>query len=77
MIAPALTRVFESIYCRQYYETHDPSKIGGDGRGGVEEGLCKNSTVQGQVAMLKGWQRTLDAVGSESILSSSMAKVTP
>lgn len=71
IIQPALLRVFESIYCRQYYEVHDPSKIGSDGRGGVKEEYCKNSVIQGQVAMLKGWQLTLDGVGSESFSSFS------
>ncbi|KAF2431969.1 MFS general substrate transporter [Tothia fuscella] len=63
VINPALTRVEESIYCRRYYDIHDPSQIGSDGHDGIKEALCKNSVIQGQVAMLKGWQRTLDAIG--------------
>jgi hypothetical protein len=65
LIQPGQLRTFESIYCRRYYETHDPSKIGSDGGDGVNEKYCKNSVIQGQVAMLKGWQVTLDGLGSE------------
>ncbi|KAF1991443.1 MFS general substrate transporter [Aulographum hederae CBS 113979] len=61
---PAQTRVFESIYCREYYLAHDPSLIGGDGREGVAEKFCKVAEVQGKVAMLKGWQTSLDGIGS-------------
>ena len=35
----------------------------------MAEKWCKISVVQGQVAMLKGWQLTLNGVGSESSLS--------
>lgn len=65
LINPAQTRVFESIYCQLYYKDHDPSRIGNDGHGGVAEKWCKIPVVQGQVAMLKGWQNTLNGIGSE------------
>lgn len=65
LISPAQTRVFESIYCQLYYRDHDPSLIGSDGHGGVAEKWCKIPVVQGQVAMLKGWQNTLNGIGSE------------
>lgn len=64
VIQPAQTRVFESIYCREYYTKHDPSLIGSDGRDGVAEGFCKMTEIQGQVALLKGWQGTFDQVGN-------------
>jgi hypothetical protein len=64
LIGPAQTRVFESIYCRRYYEAHDPSLIGSDGGDGVAERFCKNSIIQGEVAMLKGWGITFDGIGS-------------
>lgn len=63
---PALTRIYESIYCRQYYAKHDPSLIGRDG---VPEKYCKVSRVQGDVAMLKAWQTFFDATGSSSSTS--------
>lgn len=65
LIVPAQTRIFEKIYCRLYYEEHDPSLIGSDGKGGVDERWCKVTEVQGEVAMLKGWQLTFDSIGSE------------
>lgn len=62
---PAFTRIYESIYCRQYYAEHDPSLIGRDGGDGVPEEFCKISQVQGEVAMLRAWQTFFDSVGSE------------
>lgn len=59
--APAQTRIFESIYCRQYYMEHDSSLVGSDGGDGVAEQYCKNHVVQGEVAMLRGWQTTIEA----------------
>lgn len=56
-----LTRVFESIYCYEYWEEHDPSKLlagrigaGPGALGGVEEALCKVPEIQSQVAALLG-----------------------
>ncbi|TLD32085.1 MFS transporter [Venturia nashicola] len=63
LINPAQTRVFESIYCQLYYKDHDPSVIGNEGHGGIAEKWCKIPVVQGQVAMLKGWQNTLNGIG--------------
>ncbi|OJD35970.1 mfs transporter [Diplodia corticola] len=63
---PALTRIYESIYCRRYFAEHDPSLIGRDGRDSVPEELCKVPKVQGEVAMLKAWQTFFDAVGGIS-----------
>jgi hypothetical protein len=74
LVGPAQTRVFESIYCQLYYEKHDSSLIGSDGRGGVAEKWCKIPIVQGQVAMLKGWQITLNGVGSELGLCLSLSQ---
>jgi hypothetical protein len=65
LIGPAQTRVYESIYCRRYYEIHDPSFIGSDGGDGVAEKFCKIPIVQGEVAMLKGWGITFDGIGSK------------
>jgi hypothetical protein len=64
LIQPAQTRVFESIFCRQYYLKHDPSMIGSDGGDGVKESACKIPVVQGEVAMLKGWGVSFDGFGS-------------
>ena len=64
LILPAQTRVFEAIYCKDYYKKHEPDLIGSDGGDGVDEKWCKVGVIQGQVAMLKGWQITLDSIGS-------------
>ncbi|KAK6002392.1 hypothetical protein QM012_002030 [Aureobasidium pullulans] len=64
-----LTRTFESIYCYQYWEREDPTKVliprsavGPGALGGVEEQWCKVAEVQGKVAMLKGTQQFLDCI---------------
>src|SRR5690348_15781121 len=60
LIQPAQTRVLEAIFCRQYYEQLDPRLVGRDGKGGVDETWCKVQEMQGDLAMLKGWQLTFD-----------------
>ncbi|KAF4551961.1 Efflux pump-like protein 8 [Elsinoe fawcettii] len=62
-------RIFESIYCYQYWEEHDPTKlllsradIGPGAIGGVEEKWCKVATIQSQVASLRGWQIFFDGI---------------
>ncbi|KAG8420890.1 hypothetical protein J3458_002810 [Metarhizium acridum] len=72
LMEPAQTRILERIYCREYYQEHDPSLIGSDGRDGVDEEWCKVSWVQGEVAMLKGWQLTFDSLGSGFFFSFDM-----
>lgn len=64
-----LTRIYESIYCYQYWEQEDPTKIllprsavGPGALGGVEEQWCKVAEVQGKIAMLKGTQLFLDCI---------------
>lgn len=66
-----LTRIYESIYCYQYWEREDPTKIlvprsivGPGALGGVEERWCKVAEVQGKLAMLKGTQQFLDCIPS-------------
>jgi hypothetical protein len=48
---PALARIFESAYCRAWYQEHNPALIG---PGGVEEAHCKIPQVQRDVASLTG-----------------------
>ena len=64
LIQPAQTRAFEAIYCKGYYKKHEPGLIGSDGKDGVDEKWCKVGVIQGEVAILKGWQITIDSVGS-------------
>ena len=49
----SMVRILESIYCHQYYQTADPSKIGQDGK--IPEQLCKVEDVQKQLSTLRGW----------------------
>ncbi|KAI1824908.1 major facilitator superfamily domain-containing protein [Xylaria intraflava] len=56
LFIPAETRVLEQIYCTQYYRHFDPSLIGSDGNGGIDERWCKVTPVQSNVAMLRSWQ---------------------
>ena len=67
LILPAQTRVFEAIYCKAYYEKHEPGLIGSDGGDGIDEKWCKVGVIQGEVAMLKGWQVTFDGIGSTGL----------
>ncbi|KAF2093221.1 MFS general substrate transporter, partial [Rhizodiscina lignyota] len=77
LIQPAQTRVFEAIICRKFYDVHDPSVISpgehngwwddGSKRGvllGIHEKWCKVPQVQGELAMLKGWDTGLGSIGS-------------
>lgn len=65
MIATAQTRVFEDIFCQIYYAKNEPEGIGSNERGVIDEKWCKIGPVQSDVAMLKGWQLTLDGIGSK------------
>ncbi|KAE8392302.1 major facilitator superfamily domain-containing protein [Aspergillus alliaceus] len=49
-----LTRLYESIICYQYYEQSDPSRI--DPGGNVPEQWCKIAPVQGDVALIRGYE---------------------
>ncbi|KAI0194212.1 MFS general substrate transporter [Astrocystis sublimbata] len=62
-------RIFESIICYRYYEAADPSKLllgrhelGPGALGGVAEKWCKVNSVQTDVALLRGYQQTLDGI---------------
>ncbi|KAK3675003.1 hypothetical protein LTR78_004936 [Recurvomyces mirabilis] len=57
-------RIFESIICYRHYEQADPSRIllgratvGPGAIGGVAEADCKIDEVQGELAMLNGYQQ--------------------
>ena len=53
MFNTSMVRILESIYCREYYTLHDPSKFGANGK--IEEQLCKIEDVQSQLSSLRGW----------------------
>lgn len=52
VLAPRV-RVYESILCTDYYLRENPSLVGDDGS--VPEQFCKVDYVQGQIAMIQGW----------------------
>lgn len=60
-----MVRIMESIACRQYYTTQDPSKIGANGQ--VPENLCKVGEVQAELAAVKGYHMFFDGLLSMNI----------
>jgi len=74
-----MLRIYESIYCYQYWEQHDPSLLNG-GRnaigpgavGGINEEYCKIPHIQAHVADLQGYQTLFDGIPS-TIMSKSIA----
>ena len=58
-----LTRLYESVACRDYYALHDPSQIGAHGQ--VKEELCKVNEVQAEVAAIVGYMEFFDGLLSE------------
>ena len=56
---PAHTKLFEQIFCQQYFRQHDPSLIPISGL--IPEDQCKNPAIQRQIATLRGWYQTFDA----------------
>ncbi|KAK2768347.1 hypothetical protein FQN54_000201 [Arachnomyces sp. PD_36] len=55
-----LTRLYESIACRNYYSLSDPGKIGAGGQ--VKEELCKVNDVQTEVAAVVGYMQFFDGL---------------
>ncbi|PYH49136.1 MFS general substrate transporter [Aspergillus saccharolyticus JOP 1030-1] len=53
-----VTRIFESIACREYYQQYDPTQIGANGQ--VDEDLCKIKEVQQDLAAVKGYMEFFD-----------------
>ncbi|KAI9376064.1 major facilitator superfamily domain-containing protein [Aspergillus egyptiacus] len=62
MAGGPMTRIYESIACREYFAVADPSKIGADGQ--VVEELCKGKEVQSEVAAVKGYMEFFEGVFS-------------
>jgi hypothetical protein len=62
MTGGPITRIFEAIACRQYYEIHDPNAI--DRSGQIPEEMCKGSEIQGEVAIVKGYGELFDGLAS-------------
>ncbi|KAK2810690.1 hypothetical protein FQN50_002733 [Emmonsiellopsis sp. PD_5] len=56
------TRIYESIACRNYYESHDPGW--NQSVAEIPEEQCKIAPVQGEVAFVQGMQGSFDAIPS-------------
>jgi hypothetical protein len=55
-----MTRIYESIACRQYYAEYDPRQIAADRQ--VPESMCKIKEVQTELAAVKGYMEFFDGV---------------
>ncbi|KAL2825223.1 MFS general substrate transporter [Aspergillus cavernicola] len=60
MAGGPMTRIYESIACRDHFAQFDPSKIGADGQ--VAEELCKGKEVQSEVAAVKGYMEFFEGI---------------
>ncbi|KAL4785385.1 major facilitator superfamily domain-containing protein [Aspergillus varians] len=60
MAGGPMTRIYESIVCREYFAQFDPSKIGADGQ--VPEEMCKGKEVQSEVAAVKGYMEFFEGI---------------
>lgn len=61
VLLPAQARVFESIFCEDWYRDHDRSGIRRPD-GSIDERHCKIPGVQKQLSSLRGWQEWWDAL---------------
>ena len=62
IINPAQTRIFEQIYCNDYYRQHPT--VGLPPGSDIPEQLCKIGAVQKQVSTLRGWFEFYNAIPS-------------
>ena len=62
ILMPAQVRIYERIYCTQWYHEHPPNYTLADGS--IPEELCKIPGVQRQVSSLRGWLEFFDAAPS-------------
>ncbi|KAJ1716094.1 hypothetical protein G4B11_010593 [Aspergillus flavus] len=59
MIQSPLTRIVESIACRNYWNAHDPSQLPGPEQ--ISEGMCKIPEVQREVTTIIGYREFFNA----------------
>ncbi|GES56880.1 MFS transporter [Aspergillus terreus] len=60
MAGGPMTRIYESIACREYFAANDPRQIGANGE--VDESLCKIKEVQTELAAVKGYMEFFDGL---------------
>lgn len=56
---PPSYQLMEDIICRKHYPDHIISQKD-------EDNVCKTALIQGELAMIKGWQASFDCVARES-----------
>jgi hypothetical protein len=62
--APRL-RLYESIICTEYYQTHNISlPLDIPWQGSIPEEYCKVDGIQDELAMIQGWQLAFDSISS-------------
>jgi hypothetical protein len=62
--APRL-RLYESIICTEYYQTHNISlPLDIPWEGSIPEEYCKLDDIQDELAMIQGWQMGFDSISS-------------
>ena len=59
-----LVRLWEQSICNRHYQESPPSTFTGHN---VEESLCKIAAVQDELAMVAGWQLSLNALAGEPL----------
>jgi MFS family permease len=59
ILLPAQVRIFEQIFCQQYFQQHDPSQIPSTGI--IPEDQCKHAAIQSHVARLRSLYSMFDA----------------
>ncbi|KAA8644006.1 hypothetical protein EYZ11_010863 [Aspergillus tanneri] len=60
MASGPITRIYESIACREYYAQYNPKQIGSNGE--VDEKLCKLKEIQSELAAVKGYMEFFDGI---------------
>ena len=63
-IAP-LNAFFEQPACQQYYQIHDPSIV--ISTDFIDEMHCKMNSIQAELALVRGWKSTFDAIPGEHL----------
>ena len=64
MIVAPMTRIQESIECRNYYLKNDPSVIPSSGE--IAEDMCKKDQIQSELALVRGLSDLFDGLVGKS-----------
>ena len=61
LLFPVKIRLLESVLCKQYYSSNDPSRLPADDSA-IDEAICKIPTIQSELASIRGLQVFWDAI---------------